>query len=431
VLNRTVHITLLARRSRHFAGARFLKRGTDEEGHVANDVETEQIVADGLTTPFYAPARSAKLRTEAHDGGADAGPALGVSPRYTSYVMHRGSIPIYWTQDSTNMSPRPPIEISVVDPYFSSAALHFDDMLRRYGHPLIVLNLIKSKEKQPREVKLLHAFGECVAYLNQFLPADKRLRYIAWDMSRASKSHDQDVIGVLEDIAEGTVEATRFFHSGPEPALFESAATRNVKTAGPRRETILLQSGVARVNCVDCLDRTNAAQFVIGKAALGHQLHALGLLESPSLPFDSAAVDMLTEMYHDLGDTIALQYGGSHLVNTMETYRKVNQWTSHSRDMLEGLKRYYSNSFVDADKQAAINLFLGIDPDTAEARPAPRLLDAHGKLAPKRRSYRNWYTPEYLEDRGTVQERQQRLNDVVTADRGFWAEYYRPSLFTE
>ncbi|PWN87360.1 hypothetical protein FA10DRAFT_234437 [Acaromyces ingoldii] len=425
VLHCTIHVTLIARRSRHFAGARFLKRGTDDQGHVANDVETEQIVSQALTTPFYAPdkdkkaARMSKSPRLSEDTEIDeerSTPAyLGPNPRFTSYVMHRGSIPIYWTQDSTNMSPRPPIEISVVDPYYSSAALHFDDMFRRYGSPIIVLNLIKSKEKQPREVKLLHAFSECVAYLNQFLPSDKRLRYIAWDMSRASKSRDQDVIGVLEDIAEETVAATNFFHSGPEPnglAGFDGQEEQ-------RRSTILLQSGVARVNCVDCLDRTNAAQFVIGKAAFGHQLHALGLLTHPSLPFDSDAVDMLTEMYHDLGDTIALQYGGSHLVNTMETYRKINQWTSHSRDMLEGLKRYYANSFVDADKQAAINLFLGADSDTAF--PSRNVQE----------SYQQWYTPEYLETSVSLAERQRRLADLVLHDGNFWAEYYRPSLFTE
>lgn len=55
---------------------------------------------------------------------------------------------------------------------------------------------------------------------------------------------------------------------------------------------------------------------------------------------------MLTEMYHDHGDTIALQYGGSHLAHTMETYRKINQWTSHSRDMIEGFRRFYANSFA-------------------------------------------------------------------------------------
>ena len=30
-------------------------------------------------------------------------------------------------------------------------------------------------------------------------------------------------------------------------------------------------------------------------------------------------------MYHDHGDTLALQYGGSQLVNTIQTYAKINQ----------------------------------------------------------------------------------------------------------
>lgn len=119
------------------------------------------------------------------------------------------------------------------------------------------------------------------------------------------------------------------------------------------------QHGVLRTNCIDCLDRTNAAQFLMGKCALGHQLYVLGVIASPKIDFDSDAVNIFTEMYHDHGDTIALQYGGSHLVNTMETYRKINQWTSHPRDMIESIRRFYANAFSDADKQDAINLFLG------------------------------------------------------------------------
>ena len=46
------------------------------------------------------------------------------------------------------------------------------------------------------------------------------------------------------------------------------------------------QTGVLRVNCVDCLDRTNTAQFIAGKCVLGYQLYALGVLPEPSLPFD-------------------------------------------------------------------------------------------------------------------------------------------------
>jgi hypothetical protein len=39
---RSLNLVLLARRSRHFAGTRYLKRGVSEEGKVANDVEHER-----------------------------------------------------------------------------------------------------------------------------------------------------------------------------------------------------------------------------------------------------------------------------------------------------------------------------------------------------------------------------------------------------
>lgn len=57
-----------------------------------------------------------------------------------------------------------------------------------------------------------------------------------------------------------------------------------------------IQNGVARTNCIDCLDRTNAAQFVIGKRALGHQLHALGVIDYPSIEYDTDAVNLFTHM---------------------------------------------------------------------------------------------------------------------------------------
>ena len=35
------------------------------------------------------------------------------------------------------------IIVNLVDPFFSAAALHFDDLFQRYGAPVIVLNLVK------------------------------------------------------------------------------------------------------------------------------------------------------------------------------------------------------------------------------------------------------------------------------------------------
>ncbi|KAF9935638.1 phosphatidylinositol-3,5-bisphosphate 5-phosphatase [Mortierella alpina] len=330
------------------------------QGYVANDVETEQIVSEMSTTSFYSAG------------------STHANPNHTSFVQHRGSIPLYWTQDGTNMSPKPKIELNVIDPYFSAAALHFDDMFKRYGAPCVVLNLIKAKEKTPRESLLLKEFSECIEYLNQFLPEDKKIWHIKWDMSRAAKSPDENVISVLEIIAERTFAKTGFFHSGYNQDEPEGRRCRS--------------------------HRTNAAQFIIAKCALGHQLYSLGLIAEPVVPFDCDVVNMLTEMYHDHGDTIALQYGGSHLVNTMETYRKINQWTSHSRDMIESIRRFYSNSFVDAEKQDAMNLFLGNYRVQKGAGPAlwelPGDYHLHNITDPElkkiRKSYTKWWTPEGL-----------------------------------
>jgi hypothetical protein len=41
---------LLARRSRHLARTRYLKRGVSDRGEVTNDVEHEQIIHDERTS---------------------------------------------------------------------------------------------------------------------------------------------------------------------------------------------------------------------------------------------------------------------------------------------------------------------------------------------------------------------------------------------
>ncbi|KAG9881751.1 hypothetical protein KCV05_g20623, partial [Aureobasidium melanogenum] len=343
------------------------------------------------------------------------------NPNYTSYVHHRGSIPLYWTQDNSGVSPKPDIDVNMTDPFYQPAAMHFDNLFKRYGCPVYVLNLIKSRERTARESKLLTEFQNALAYLNQFLPNDKKIQYKAFDMSRAAKTRGGDVIGTLEVIAEEIMQQTGFFHNGDsEDGLPQ------------------VQNGVARTNCIDCLDRTNAAQFVIGKRALGHQLRALGVIPTADMEYDSDAVNVFTHMFHDHGDTIAIQYGGSHLVNTMATYRKINHWHSQSRDMVESFKRYYHNSFLDSQRQEAYNLFLG---NYIWAQGQPMLWDLSTDyylhhtdpkkwLDRPRKSYINWFTPEHLERR-TLPPTTQRSQITRTSQHpaeydDYWLEYYRP-----
>ena len=194
----------------------------------------------------------------------------------------------------------------------------------------------------------------------------------------------------------------------------------------------MYQTGILRTNCIDCLDRTNAAQFIVGKCALGHQLFALGVITSPSVGFDCDAVNLLNAMYHDHGDTIALQYGGSHLVNTMETYRKISPWTSHSRDMIESIRRYYSNSFTDSEKQDAINLFLGnYVPGQHKIQLWDLLTDFHLHNEHQCNktpviSYRIWWMPQAFKQ---IADSFPRMCSPIDYDMCF-NEYYRVTTYT-
>ncbi|MCD7447476.1 Phosphoinositide phosphatase sac1 [Datura stramonium] len=143
------------------------------------------------------------------------------------------------------------------------------------------------------------------------------------------------------------------------------------ENAAPR-----FQSGVLRTNCIDCLDRTNVAQYAYGLEALGRQLHAMGLTDRPKVDADSSIAAALMDMYQGMGDALAQQYGGSAAHNTVFPERQ-GKWkaTTQSREFLKSIKRYYSNAYTDGEKQDAINLFLGYF-QPQEGKPALWELDS-------------------------------------------------------
>jgi hypothetical protein len=73
-----------------------------------------------------------------------------------------------------------------------------------------------------------------------------------------------------------------------------------------------------------CLDRTNVAQFSAGVEAMEQQFVVMGIRSNPKLDPSSNVVRVLIDMYVDIGDHIALQYGGS------EAHKKVTAERSES-----------------------------------------------------------------------------------------------------
>eukprot|EP00698_Gefionella_okellyi_P005109 TRINITY_DN14690_c0_g1_i1.p1 TRINITY_DN14690_c0_g1~~TRINITY_DN14690_c0_g1_i1.p1 ORF type:complete len:980 (+),score=173.27 TRINITY_DN14690_c0_g1_i1:85-3024(+) len=339
MFGRNVTLTLLARRSRCFAGTRYRKRGISEDGDVANEVEIEQIVHE-------------------EDVGSHR------SGHFASFVQVRGSIPLFWSQDTSAVVPKPPISLDKVDPFYISTRLHFTDLMSRHGAPIVVLNLVKQEEKQARETILGKEFATACDHLNVSLPPDAQIEYMAVDMKHQGKR--TNVLLDVMDAARAILHRTGFFHSGPLMQCNAEGPPSHRPPPGGRwygpdhigRE----QTGTVRTNCIDSLDRTNVAQFIVSRVALASQLHAMGISTEPVLDDRSEVLDALKTLYDEIGDALALQYGGSNAVKSSASYaqRGLSKTAQQSRDLITSLKRYYSNAFVDAARQDAMNVFLGV-----------------------------------------------------------------------
>ncbi|OMO86385.1 hypothetical protein COLO4_21206 [Corchorus olitorius] len=321
VSGREFKLTLIARRSRHYAGTRYLKRGVNEKGRVANDVETEQIVFEDVPD--------------------------GLSTQITSIVQNRGSIPLFWSQETSRLNLKPDIILSKKDQNYEATRLHFENLVRRYGNPIIILNLIKTQEKKPRESILRQEFANAIDFINKDLSEENRLRFLHWDLHKHSRSKGTNVLLLLGKVATYALTLTGFFYCRVTSSLrpdecmswpsFENiddgdmspdkycnnlnedayrsegnhSGDNNFANGNHCVKPPTFQRGVLRTNCIDCLDRTNVAQYAYGLAALGHQLHALGIKDTPKIDLNDPLADELMGFYERMGDTLAHQYGGS------------------------------------------------------------------------------------------------------------------------
>ncbi|CAG0881896.1 unnamed protein product [Cyprideis torosa] len=370
IFGRPYLVTLIARRSNRFAGTRFLKRGANYSGDVANEVETEQIVHDSQLTALQLASIS-------------------------SFVQIRGSVPCHWSQDISKMVPKPPIVLDLPDPYYRTAAAHYNQLLSRYGSPVVVMNLVKQRERKKQECYLTGELVSSLETLNVFLPPKHRISYVHFDMARCNKRKEAQVMSKLQKRSLTAIRRTGFFLSQP--------MERNYKKA-------------------------------------------LNAIPSADLEFDSDCLRMLEMLYEDHGDFLALQYGGSNLVHRIKTYRKTAHWTAQTSDIMQTLSRYYSNAFSDSEKQNAINLFLGVfEPSKMKHAiwdiPSDFYLHNEFKEDPSRRSCSAWYERSTLTSLprpsdecsktvaiiDVVSPGDSPLDDVVNRDRvdGF-SDFYAP-----
>ncbi|KAG1877755.1 SacI homology domain-containing protein [Suillus subalutaceus] len=296
-----VDYIVISRRSRDRAGLRYQRRGVDDEAHVANFVETEVI-----------------MRVQRN----------GISNIF-SYVQIRGSIPLFWTQSGYSMKP-PPVLAPERTPAQNLDAIkrHFRRAVPVYGLHTIV-NLA---EQHGKEGMITNAYREYATKLDA-----KDVRYCEFDFHRETKGMKYENISKLINQLERVFESQGFFWVSNNMLLSK-------------------QKGVFRVNCIDCLDRTNVVQSAFARHVMNMQLEAVGLLSPPQSGKSGVEV-IFNDVWANNGDAISRAYAGTSALKVIRTGKR--DLGGMLNDGVNSLARMYSATFSDWFCQAVIDLMLG------------------------------------------------------------------------
>eukprot|EP00392_Amoebophrya_sp_AT5.2_P009024 g9052.t1 len=371
-----LEVALLSRRSARFAGTRFRKRGLNARGHCGNDVETEQIV--------YRERPNSVL-------------AFGM------------------------VSFKPPIAYPREDSDHVATKRHLRDLLRRYGSPLVFLNLMRGSPGTDEQALSARMEAALQALAAEVRAGDRsglvEVLYHHLDLKAAAKL--PQFSRIVAETAEALVDKVGYFHAddhGTNDAI-------HADDAGLHYSIRRVQAGVIRVNCVDCLDRTNVLMFFLGREHLrsGHAAGPMAASSSTttakrrgasgaynhvgsppeggggttSIPRGRAAgggppgtgrslftivddVEVEVEQQEMSAENLVARgveenenlsallnelYDASGDYLSMQyagsVAHKKYQPVRKSKELLTSIQRQYQTSFQDAEKQMGINLFLG------------------------------------------------------------------------
>ncbi|XP_046504089.1 synaptojanin-1-like isoform X2 [Equus quagga] len=241
---------LISRLSCERAGTRFNVRGTNDDGHVANFVETEQVVY--------------------------------LDDSVSSFIQIRGSVPLFWEQPGLQVGSH---RVRMSRGFEANAPAfdrHFRTLKNLYGKQIIV-NLLGSKEGEHMLSKAFQSHLKASEHA-----AD--IQMVNFDYHQMVKGGKAEKLhSVLKPQVQKFLDYGFFYFDGSEVQR--------------------CQSGTVRTNCLDCLDRTNSVQAFLGLEMLTKQLEALGLAEKPQLV--TRFQEVFRSMWSVNGDSISKIYAGT------------------------------------------------------------------------------------------------------------------------
>lgn len=300
MISSRIRCVIISRVSKCRAGTRYLSRGLDDDGHVSSFIESKIIIiADDLAS---------------------------------SFSIIRGSVPVFWDQQGFQLGyPRVQLTRSPIasQPAFD---LHFENLKASYGL-VHILDLLSQKEGHA-EATLSRAYEYHVRRYGDLAS----ISYSRVDLYSVERSvSDVGLIDLLNGLAKD-IQSFGYFQ------------TRN-------GATVRQQRGIFRVNCFDCVDRTNyiQLQLVIKWVDLLYRstpdIQALCAYEEIVLS--------ITDLWSDNGDLISRLYTGSNALRS--NFGRLGK--PSVRNLLDDLNstawRFYADATENNRTQRIIDFTLG------------------------------------------------------------------------
>ena len=298
---------LISRRSQNHCGTRYNTRGINDDGHVANYCESEQIV-------IY-------------------------KNNLLSFSQLRGSVPVFFQQIGIRAATDITRNRNLTIEAFSK---HLSEMRSDYSL-IYFINLLNQKKKG--EAPIIMNFEKQI----KFRKGNKTFRYYYFDMQNQCQRDNYSKIDYLIQNIEPAINVFQFYS--------EDLSTH---------EVLKHQKGTTRTNCLDCLDRTNVIQTRISWLVCQKMLSYLNLniqnIFKIEEKFFALTNNQFKENFKDIwaenGDQISIQYAGTASTITTVTKTGGHNLMGIIQHGIATVSRIYQGSFEDYFKQECIDTFL-------------------------------------------------------------------------
>ena len=336
-----LHFILIGRKDDRRSGMRFLIRGADNNGNVANTVETEEII------------------TFKDDEG---------NINIYSFIEIRGSIPLIWKQEP-NMQLNP--KIRPKDDFGANCEvfkLHIEELMDNYGRVCCV-NLIDKKKDQ----NIIGNYYNNIVQNYKDGNKDKAnlLNFVWFDFhSECKKMKYENIKKLFNTVSfkEGLNEYGFTLLKFNKETFDEEYQENKVDDTLIEKKLIevkQLQKGIFRTNCIDSLDRSNVVQSVIGRYFLFMILSEAGFSNvKPSdvdvfRKFQGSFESTFKLLWADHGDGLSLAYSGTGALKSDFVRTGKRTLMGNIQDGYLSSKRFYLNNFRDGYNQDCHDYFLG------------------------------------------------------------------------